>query len=115
MAHAASWRQDVKRLVAVIRRRYRPRRIILFGSAAQKGRKRIHDLDLLIIKATRASHARRSADIYRVISGVRRTYPVDAVVYTPAEFQERLAWGDSFLRRIVTDGKVLYDAAAWYP
>jgi len=114
MAHAASWRQDVKRLVAVIRRRYRPRRIILFGSAAQKGRKRIHDLDLLIIKATQASHARRSADIYRVIDGVSRTYPVDAVVYTPGEFRRRLELGDPFLRRIAEDGKVLY-AAAWYP
>lgn len=112
MAKAPSWAGDVRRLVAAIRRRYRPRRIILFGSAAQKGRKRIHDLDLLIIKATRASHARRSADIYGVIDGVQRTYPVDAVVYTPREFRQRLELGDPFLLRIATDGLVLYDAAA---
>lgn len=61
--------------------------------------------------ATRASHAKRSADIYRVISDVRCHYSVDAVVYTPAEFQERLALGDSFIRRIAEDGKVLYAAA----
>ncbi|OGX41264.1 MAG: hypothetical protein A3C53_00935 [Omnitrophica WOR_2 bacterium RIFCSPHIGHO2_02_FULL_68_15] len=102
----------MKRLVLAIRRRYRPRRIILFGSAAQKGRKRIHDLDLLIIKATRASHAKRSEDIYRAMTGVRCGYPVDAIVYTPAEFQERFALGDPFLRRIVLDGQILYDAAA---
>lgn len=112
MANSPSWTGDVKRLVAAIRRRYRPRRIILFGSAAQKGRKRIHDLDLLIIKATRASHARRGAEIYRAIGDVRCSYSVDAIVYTPGEFEERLALGDSFIRRIATDGRVLYDAAA---
>lgn len=112
MAKTPSWAGDVRRLVAAIRRRYQPRRIILFGSAAQKGRKRIHDLDLLIIKATRASFARRSEAVYQAIEGVRRTYPVDAIVYTPNEFEERLALGDSFIRRIATDGQVLYDAAA---
>lgn len=107
-----TWTDDLRRIVAVLRRRYRPQRIILFGSAAWGSSRAVHDLDLVVVKATRASHARRSADVYDAVDEVARTYPLDILVYTPEEIQQRLGMGDSFVRRIVTEGKVLYDAAA---
>ena len=63
------------------------------------------------MKTTRASHAKRSATVYDIVGDISRTYPVDILVYTPKELQQRLACGDSFIRRILSDGKVLYAAA----
>jgi len=108
---APRWTYDLRRIVAAIRKGYKPLRIILFGSAAWGGSRKIHDLDLIVVKATRASHARRSEEIYNVVGSVSRRYPIDLLVYTPREIQERLALGDSFVKRILTDGKILYEAA----
>lgn len=111
MAYQRIWQSDLRRILMALRRRYKPQRVILFGSAAWGGSGAVHDLDLVVVKETRASHARRSAAVYDVIGDLRRTYPVDILVYTSKELAQRLAMGDPFIRRIVEDGKVLYEAA----
>lgn len=103
---------DLRRIVEAIQQRYRPQRIVLFGSSAWGDPTQAHDFDLIVVKATRASHAKRAEQVYKIIGSVARTSPVDILVYTPRELQERMGMGDPFIRRIVADGKILYDAAA---
>jgi hypothetical protein len=38
-----------------------------------------------------------------------RPFPLDVIVRTPQELQERIALGDMFLREITIRGKVLYE------
>jgi len=39
---------------------------------------------------------------------VDRKIPVDLLIYRPEEFEKRLQMGDSFLKAIIKEGKVLY-------
>ena len=41
---------------------------------------------------------------------LRPAFPVDLIVRTPQKVRERLAMGDDFIREILEEGKVLYEA-----
>jgi hypothetical protein len=41
---------------------------------------------------------------------VRPPFPVDLFVRTPAKIRERLAMSDPFIRSILEEGKILYEA-----
>jgi uncharacterized protein len=51
---------------------------------------------------------RKAAEI---LNSVDPKFSVDLLVRTADEVQQRLEWGDFFLREIVEQGKVLYEAA----
>ena len=53
------------------------------------------------------SPAHKAAEI---LLAVRPPFPVDLIVRTPEKLKERLAMGDTFLRDIIENGKVLYEA-----
>ena len=42
---------------------------------------------------------------------LRPAFPVDMIVRTPEKLKERIEMGDTFLREILEQGKVLYEAA----
>ena len=86
--------------------KYKPDKIILFGSAARGDATLDSDADFLIIKKDTPYKGRdRIIEVSRLIE---RDIPVDFFVYRPEEFEKRLAMGDPFLEMIVTEGKVLY-------
>ncbi|MHC4546815.1 MAG: hypothetical protein ACYSYL_20235 [Planctomycetota bacterium] len=41
---------------------------------------------------------------------LRPQFPVDLLVRTPEKVQQRIEMGDGFMREIVEEGKVLYEA-----
>ena len=41
---------------------------------------------------------------------LRPGFPVDLIVWTPEKVRQRLEMGDCFMREIVEEGKVLYEA-----
>lgn len=86
--------------------KYRPEKIILFGSAAREGEGTINDIDLLIIKSEVPHYGiDRMRELDRLI---QRTIAVDMLVYKPGEVAERLAMGDPFLKKVFKEGKILY-------
>jgi uncharacterized protein len=98
--------KEIKSITAQIIEKYKPEKIILFGSAAE-GRISLHsDLDFLIIKKNTPLYgADRIREVSRMIN---RNIPVDFLVYRPEEFEKRLKMGDPFLKAILKEGKVLY-------
>ena len=52
--------------------------------------------------------ARKSVEI---LNRVEPDFPVDVIVRTPRQMRERLAASDYFLREVVSNGKILYEAA----
>ena len=40
---------------------------------------------------------------------MERHYPLDILVYTPAEIEKRLRLGDYFVTRVLQEGKVLHE------
>ncbi len=97
--------QEIEYLKKQIIEKYRPEKIILFGSAAW-GDEDVNDIDLLIIKSDVPAHGierMRELDVL-----IDRHIAVDMLVYKPAEVKERLAMGDPFIKKIINQGKTLY-------
>ena len=93
-------------ITAQLIEKYKPEKIILFGSAARGDASLDSDVDLLIIKSDTPPYG---ADrIMEVSSLIERDVPVDFLVYRPEEFEKRLKMGDPFIELIIKEGKVLY-------
>jgi predicted nucleotidyltransferase len=98
--------KEIRNITAQIIEKYKPEKIILFGSAARGETTLDSDVDFLIIKReTPLYGADRIRELSRVID---RNIPVDFLIYRPEEFNKRLKMGDPFLKSILKEGKVLY-------
>ena len=98
--------KQIKNIISQIIEKYKPDKIILFGSAARGDLDAQSDLDFIIIKKdTPYLGAERIRELSRLIS---RDIPVDFLIYRPDEFEMRLSMGDPFLESIIKEGKVLY-------
>ncbi len=97
-------------IIEKIKSEYQPDKIILFGSYAYGTPNRDSDIDLLIIKKTHDRPIDRRVSVARIVSDPERLIPVEPIVLTPKEVNERLKIGDQFLKEILKKGKVLYAA-----
>jgi predicted nucleotidyltransferase len=98
--------REIESIVRQIVDKYHPEKIILFGSAARGDYEKANDLDFLIVKDD-VPHL--GIDRMRELDDlIDREMAADMLVYRPAEFEERLALGDPFIRLILEEGRVLY-------
>ena len=84
-----------------------PLRVILFGSYAQGNASEDSDVDLLVILPFEGKSADQSV---RMRMQLRPDFPMDLIVRTPEKIRHRLDMGDYFIRQILNEGKVLYEA-----
>ena len=87
--------------------RIQPEKIVVFGSYATGQAKPESDVDLLIILESNLRRDQRQEAISQVLRP--RDFPVDILAYTPSEVSACTNDPHSFLRYILTTGKVLYD------
>lgn len=98
--------KEIENISSQIIAKYKPEKVILFGSAARGEAGPDSDLDFLIIKTDTPYYgADRIRELSRLID---RNVPVDFFVYRPEEWEQRLKMGDPFLKLILREGKVLY-------
>jgi len=98
--------QEITNIANQIIEKYKPEKIILFGSAARGDEGPDSDADFLVIKKkTPLYGSERTRKLSRMI---KRSIPVDFLVYRPEEFEKRVEMGDPFLKAILKEGKVLY-------
>src|ERR671922_8427 len=86
--------------------KFQPHKVVLFGSYAYGTPNLDSDVDLLVVLDSdepMAQRMRRVTEVAKV-----RFLPLDVLVRTPAEIEERLAMGDFFMAEILEKGKVLY-------
>jgi predicted nucleotidyltransferase len=103
------WHRELRAITRRIAESFNPKRIILFGSSARSMIGPHSDLDLLIVKNSRLPFHRRAAAAYKALRGIKRSLPVEILVYTERELEARRALGDHFLLEALRQGKVLYD------
>ena len=97
---------EIETIVGQIIRKYRPMKIILFGSAGRGEYDEVNDLDFLIIKKDVPLYG---LDRMRELDGlIERNIAADMLVYRPDEFDERIKLGDPFIKTILREGRVLY-------
>lgn len=86
---------------------FHPERIIVFGSCADGTRVEHSDVDLLVIMRYAGSGLKKAVEI---LSRINPRIPVDLVVKTPEEIEQRIRQNDCFLADILRNGRVLYEA-----
>jgi predicted nucleotidyltransferase len=95
----------IRRYARQIAERFRPERIILFGSHAYGTASADSDVDILVVMPARNQHDQAS----KIRLALPAPFPMDLIVRTPKNLQWRLVEGESFHTEIVTLGKVLYE------
>ena len=103
-------RGQIARLCAVIAREFQPEKIILFGSWAYGTPDTDSDIDLLVVMPFEGSPFRQAGTILNRVIQTVGVLPLDLLVRTAEQLDERLAIGDGFVRDILERGKVLYEA-----
>ena len=97
---------EINNIVEQIIQRYKPLKIILFGSAGRREYDKVNDLDFLVLKEDVPSYG---LDRMRELDAlIERSVATDMLVYRPDEFEERIKLGDPFIKTILKEGRVLY-------
>ena len=94
-------------IVTKIVENFQPEKVILFGSRVWGKPKEWSDIDVLVIMNFDESSSRVAAKIS--VTAKPRYVPMDILVRTPEEIEQRIKMGDYFIQRIITGGKVLYE------
>ena len=89
-------------------KRFRPQKIVLFGSHASRSATKDSDVDMLVVMRHKGPAATQAA---RIRQQVRAPFALDLIVRSPGVLQRRLKLGDSFLKAVMNEGKVLYESA----
>lgn len=101
-------RKAIRHFVADLASKFRPDRVVLFGSRADGTSMADSDVDLLVVMPHRGPAALQAAKIREAIPA---PFPLDLIVRSPQKIQQRLKLGDSFLRGILNQGEVLYESS----
>jgi len=98
--------RDIRAFARRIAEEFKPRKIILFGSYAYGTPTEDSDVDVMVVMPCKGHPVDAALDIrQRFHPG----FPLDLLVYAPAELRRRLKMNDFFLREIVRKGKVQYE------
>jgi len=96
----------IRRYAQQVAERFQPDQIILFGSYAYGTPHEESDVDILVVMP-----CRNSGDMaFKIRCAIDPPFAVHVVVRTPYAMEWRLREGDSFLREVVSKGKVIYES-----
>jgi uncharacterized protein len=95
-------------VIRQIGEKFKPRKIILFGSYARGNPRPESDIDLLVVMDTSLREVQQEILIQQNLE--MDLFGLDLIVMTPTKLEERVTLGDSFLREILREGKIVYEA-----
>lgn len=99
---------EIQRITKQIVKKYKPEKIILFGSYAWGKPTEDSDVDLFIVKNSKKKRWKREYELRLKLFG-NKFPPLDLLIYTPKEVQKRInMYEDFFIKEILNKGKVLY-------
>ena len=87
---------DIKYIANKIKEKFNPLKVILFGSRALETFTKDSDIDLLIVMNTDLPVRQQAFIIRREILSI---IPVDIIVRTPAQIEDRIKMGDMFIKK----------------
>jgi len=98
--------EELERCIKVLKDKYDPERIILFGSFVNDNVKRWSDIDLVIIKETNQPFLDRTKEVILLL---QPRVGIDILVYTPNEFRDLCATRAFFKNEICSKGRTVYE------
>jgi predicted nucleotidyltransferase len=99
-------KQAIDDIVYQIVGKFKPQKIILFGSYARRQPRPESDVDLLVVMDTSLTEIEQAIQI---LQNITYHFGLDLLVRTPANLTRRLALGDPFLQEILAEGVTLYE------
>ena len=97
--------EEIESYAKSVAAKFRPERIILFGSYADDSAGEDSDVDLLVIMPHEGKASQQALSIRR---NVAKSFPLDLVVQSPLEAERRIHAGDPFTIDAFRRGRVLY-------
>ncbi len=94
-------------MTQLIAERFKPQKIILFGSYAYGTPRPESDIDILVVMETPLRESQQALQIRQYLDPL---FGLDVIVFTPQNLAQRVEWGDFFLKEITIRGKVLYES-----
>lgn len=95
----------VRRLLLAIAP-YNPERVYLFGSYARGEEDLLSDIDIVVIKETRAPFFDRLREVTSLFPP--NLGHIDVLVYTPEEFEAMRREGNAFAEMVSEEGRLIY-------
>ena len=97
----------IDRITRTIVERFRPKRIVLFGSHARGDADPESDLDLFVEMESTKKPPERVMEVSKVFG--LRDWPMDLFVYTPEEVERFRGVIGTLVSIVEAEGKVLYE------
>lgn len=101
-----SLKTEVSKLTEILVKKYKPEKIILFGSAARGNNKPESDLDLFVVKKTKKQYFDR---VFEAMKYLNTDRSVDMIVFTPEEFEKAQNEKRVFIKQVLKYGVNLYE------
>ena len=98
--------EAIDEVVRQIVERFKPQKIILFGSYARGNPRPESDVDMLVVMDTSLKEVQQAIQICQQIE---YRFGLDLIVHTPEQLAERLKMGDWFLRDVLKEGTIIYE------
>ncbi len=99
--------KDIRVIVQQIVERFRPQKVILFGSYAQGKPTQDSDVDLLVVMDTNEQALYAAA---RISAAIDHPFPLDILVFRPADLKASLERKGAFATEVMAKGIVLHEA-----
>ena len=93
--------RKINGLANLIRKKFRPEKIILFGSHAYGDPSQDSDIDILVVMDTPLPLTEQAFLIRRELD---KNISIDVIVRTPAQVAQRLQLGDFFIKQVLAKG-----------
>ena len=97
--------REIDRIIPILVKKYKPEKVVVFGSMGSGKVGRWSDIDLAIIKRTKKTLPERWDEVAGLIHPERA---LDYIVYTPEEFL-RLKKSNHYFIQEILKGRVLYE------
>jgi len=77
--------KELNRCISILKEKYHPKKVLLFGSLASDKINKWSDIDLILIKDTKKPFLERSKEVLLLL---KPKVGMDILVYTPDEFRQ---------------------------
>ena len=100
-------KETIRQVVDTIASKFRPRKIIVFGSCAKGAQGPDSDLDILVVADSEQPHYRRATPIRLALCP--SPCPMDILVYTPEEIERYNGVTNHIVTEALRHGVVMYE------